>query len=315
MFYILWVLLVFRAIPPDSASKQTSNVILSTDSASVLLPCFNQIWDPETVSWYFKSSENTGYTICSVSESTPRCKSTAHPHIALAEADCFGTKDFSLLFTPALRDGGRYTCGVHVREGTSHVIGTQLIVFRVFVTPKRTLALGSTVSFTMEISDSSYTNNIAWDNQTARGTVNGIEFQWKHNGASIVRERRHSLDSRNFNISCFQKEDIGEYTLSVRLKDGMMASYSERLEVAEASPKSSIIVGIILAVIGVACLIATVIVIYIYKRTKLIQQNQPGNYVNVPLQPRGSNQNAAELDSAYMTLNLNERSLYSQLQR
>ncbi|XP_067874881.1 uncharacterized protein [Heterodontus francisci] len=88
-----------------------------------------------------------------------------------------------------------------------------------------------------------------------------------------------------------------------------------RLVYREASPKSSIIVGIILAVIGVACLIVTVIVIYIYKRTKLIQQNQPGNYVNVPLQPRGSNQNAAELDSAYMTLNLNERSLYSQLQR
>ncbi|XP_072325108.1 uncharacterized protein [Scyliorhinus torazame] len=80
----------------------------------------------------------------------------------------------------------------------------------------------------------------------------------------------------------------------------------------ESSSHLPIIMGVILAIIGVMCLITTVILIY--RRCTLIRQEQPaGTYVNVPLPGRQSNQDTPAPDSAYMSLNLNEQSLYSQL--
>ncbi|XP_072325106.1 uncharacterized protein [Scyliorhinus torazame] len=84
-----------------------------------------------------------------------------------------------------------------------------------------------------------------------------------------------------------------------------------RLVHKESSSHLPIIMGVILAIIGVMCLITTVILIY--RRCTLIRQEQPGTYVNVPLPGRQSNQDTPAPDSAYMSLNLNEQSLYSQL--
>ncbi|XP_067831545.1 uncharacterized protein [Heptranchias perlo] len=309
MVFILWISLLFRAVPPDFAADESpEQVILSTDSASVLLPCSNLLWDPKSVDWHLNGSK-----ICSVIDATPRCTSTKHLHVAFAEPDCFGKRDFSLLFTPTMNDGGRYTCGVQVREGTSHILTTHLVVFRVFVTPANRLAPGSSVSLTTEISERFYPSDIEWGIEDARGTAGEIVFQWEHNGALIAKDSRHSWDSTNFNISCFQKKDTGVYTLTITLKGGKATSYSNRLDIEASSPETSKIVGIILAIIGVVCLITTAVIIY--KKPTPIQQSQPGNYVNVPLQPGWSNQNASELSSTYMTMNLNEQSLYDQLQR
>ncbi|XP_038669464.1 uncharacterized protein LOC119974550 isoform X2 [Scyliorhinus canicula] len=81
----------------------------------------------------------------------------------------------------------------------------------------------------------------------------------------------------------------------------------------ESSFHLPIIVGVTLAIIGVMCLITTVILIY--RRCTVIRQGQPGTYVNVPLPGGHSNQDSPITDSTYMSLNLNDQSLYSQLHR
>ncbi|XP_038669462.1 uncharacterized protein LOC119974550 isoform X1 [Scyliorhinus canicula] len=86
-----------------------------------------------------------------------------------------------------------------------------------------------------------------------------------------------------------------------------------RLVHKESSFHLPIIVGVTLAIIGVMCLITTVILIY--RRCTVIRQGQPGTYVNVPLPGGHSNQDSPITDSTYMSLNLNDQSLYSQLHR
>ncbi|XP_078092154.1 uncharacterized protein LOC144508212 isoform X2 [Mustelus asterias] len=86
-----------------------------------------------------------------------------------------------------------------------------------------------------------------------------------------------------------------------------------RLACEESSSHTPLIVGVILAVIGVACLTATAIVIY--RRPTLSQHRQPGSYVNVPPRVHHSNQNSPESQSDYMSLNLDRQSLYSQLHK
>ncbi|XP_078092152.1 uncharacterized protein LOC144508211 [Mustelus asterias] len=313
MASLLWLLLILQAISPGSAKGET--YVISTDSATVLLPCSSQDWHAKLVNWHWANeTSRKGHTVVTVEDSQARCKSNAHPHITFAKADCFGARDFSLSFTPTLQDGGVYTCGVQLLEGTLHITRFYLIVFRALVTPAIPVAVGGTVSFAVELSVPFNVSRMVWDPDTAQGTLNRLGFQWKHNGAPIEWEGRHALHAGTFNISCFQEKDAGEYTLTGRLKNGMTASDSRRVELAESSSHTPLIVGVILAVIGVTCLITTAIVIY--RRPRLSQHRQrAGSYVNVAPQVHHSNQNSPESQSDYMSLNLDRQSLYSQLHK
>ncbi|XP_038669458.1 uncharacterized protein LOC119974549 isoform X2 [Scyliorhinus canicula] len=306
-----WVFLILLTISPDSAQEEFD--VISTDSAPVLLPCVNRFEDPMMASWQWADVSRRTKDISMVTNSNSWCTSSTRPHIAFAKADCFGARDFSLSFTPTLKDGGVYTCMVHERAGTSHITRIKLVVFRAIVTPSTPLPPGGSLSFSLDVSGLLDSSSIVWDPRMARGTVKGVEFQWKHNGVPIMRDGRHSLAAGNLNVSCFQEEDIGEYTLTGRLKNGMTASDSCRVAIAESSSHYPIIVCVILAIIGVVSLITTVILIY--RRRTPILQGQPGTYVNVPLPGGHSNQDSPMTDSTYMSLNLKEQSLYSQLHR
>ncbi|XP_072325101.1 uncharacterized protein [Scyliorhinus torazame] len=305
-----WVLLILLTSSPDSSQEEAD--VISTDSTAVLLRCVNHFEDPVMASWQWADdSRRTKAMISMVNNSNSRCISSGPPHIAFAKTDCFGARDFSLSFTPSLKDGGVYTCVVVERAGTSHVTRIKLIVFRAVVIPATPLPPGGSVTFTLDVSELLDSSSIVWDPHMARGMVKGVEFQWKRNGEPIMQDGRHSLAAGNLNVSCFQEEDIGEYTLTGRLKNGMTASVSCSVAIVESSSHSPIIVCVILAIIGVVCLITTVILIY--RRCTPILQEQPVTYVNVPLPGGHSNQDNPASDSAYMSLNLNEQSLYSQL--
>ncbi|XP_043541999.1 uncharacterized protein LOC122547443 [Chiloscyllium plagiosum] len=308
---VIWHLLIFRAISPGSTVMRTN--IISMDSAEVLLPCSNVSFQPVAVSWFWRnSSSENKHLISRLDNASLPCQGNTDK-VTFNRADCFQSRDFSILLTPTLRDGGSYYCEARGQAENVYIRGIELLVFRVKVTPVNALTPGETVSFATELSEPIHTRDVKWDPRLAHGVTNQLGFQWTRDGAPIVRGSRYMLNSGTFNISCFQRRDSGEYTLTLTLNNRTAATYSKWLEVAGSFPEISLISGISLAVIGVLCLIASAMIVY--KRPTVRQQNQPGNYVNIPARHQLSNQGDPAVSSIYTILNVNDRSLYSQLQR
>ncbi|GCC16380.1 hypothetical protein chiPu_0022200, partial [Chiloscyllium punctatum] len=100
------------------------------DSTEVLLPCSNVSFQPVAVSWLRRnSSSENKHLISRIDNASLPCQGNTDK-VTFNRADCFQTRDFSILLTPTLRDGGSYYCEVRGQAETVYIRGIELLVFR-----------------------------------------------------------------------------------------------------------------------------------------------------------------------------------------
>ncbi|XP_067831335.1 junctional adhesion molecule C-like isoform X2 [Heptranchias perlo] len=279
----------------DHEIRDKPSLVLSNGSSPVLLPCSapspDQIIE---VQWTFTPAlGNGGVRLCTIKNEKPQCSSPQYQNVKLAESNGFKKGNYSLWFTPTKRDAGNYQCNLY-GELPNKVIETYVMVISVSVTPAGPIPLGSSVSLTCEMSDPSYFNSIDWKIKNTKITGGRFEIQWKRNRTLIHKDKRHKFDFRSLNISKFQPSDVGRYTYTIKIKNGMSCYYNLLLEIA-ASPKNSkksiIITG---AVVGVVLVVLALIIISLLIKRKC----KPAVFVTTA-------QNAAQDDEVnYATVNL-----------